>query len=684
MDFEKPSRLQIAFIGGFLIFTVSILAYFIFIPKLGFYIDDWNIAYTGYVEGSQKLIEVFAMDRPFRAYLVGFMFQLFGLNAAFHGYASFFLRFIVSLGAFWLFYQILPKHKWVSVFLASLFAVYPGFLEQTIGLDFQSHHVALALEIFSIAIMVFAWNCSRRWAQVLLILVSVIFSLLCYLLMEIYIGLEILRFIILIYLACDGKDIKTLFIRPRRGLRKAALFWTPYLVGSIAFLVWRIFIFHSDRASTDIPALMTKFTSSIFLSSASLGFGLIRSFINVVISSWIVPFYYRLESLRLRDSLLVAFLGIIGGIIVYFTWKWFIRKNGDPNSGGKKYLSSWLLLMGTFCVLGTLAPSVFGEREVNFESYSRFAYPGAIGAVLIIWALLLKTRNFRFQGLLLSIMIGLSITTHAANSIYYAQWWESVRTFWWQVSWRIPQIKPESMIVAHYSNAPIREDYDVRGPADLIFYPESYKPDGVTRSPIGSIVLTKDNIYAIQAGEVLQDRTKRGVVSNQDLRNPLIISMPQTGSCVHVLDGNAPELSRYEDLSIQLIAKYSDMERIDLTDSGHVPPEALFGREPERKWCYYYEKASLARQNKDWQEVARLGNEAVEKKLHPLDRIEWLPFLQAYAYLGETDRVKDLSPIILEDPYLTTQVCGLFSKSDSSLDATQLKGRDLLKNIFCK
>lgn len=684
MNFKKPGTLEAAMVGGLLIFSVSFLAYFLFIRNFGFYIDEWNLAYAWQVEGNQKLIDVFAIDRPFRAYLVGFMFDLFGMNAAFHGYASFLLRFIVSLGAFWLFYQILPKHKWVSVFLASLFAVYPGFMEQPIGLDFQSHHIALALQIFSICIMVFAWNCSKQWVQVVLILVSAVFSFLCYLLMEIYIGLEVLRFIILVYLACDGKDIKTLFIRPRKGLLKAALFWIPYLVGSFAFLVWRIFIFHSDRASTDIPVLITKFTSTFPFSSVSLVFGLFRSLINVVVSSWVVPFYSRLEALRLRDSLLVAFLGIVGGIFVYFTWKWFIRKKGDPDPGETSKLSGWMLWMGIFCVLGTLAPSVFGDREVNFESYSRFAYPGAIGAAIIIWAFLLKTRNYKLQGLLLSIIIGLSITAHAANSIHYSQWWESMRSFWWQVSWRIPQIKPETLIVAHYSNAPIREDYDVRGPADLIFYPESYKPAGVTRSPIGSIVLTKDNIYAIQAGKVLHDRTKRGVVSNQDLRNPLIISMPQMGSCVHVLNGNALELSRYEDLSIQLIASQSDVDRIDLNNSGHTPPEALFGKEPERKWCYFYEKASLARQKMDWQEVVRLGDEAAEKGLHPLDRIEWFPFIQAYAYLGKVDQVKGLSPIVLEDPYLTTQACTVFSKSGPALDELASAGREFLKDIFCK
>jgi hypothetical protein len=40
--------------------------------------------------------------------------------------------------------------------MAALFAVYPGFMMQPVGFDYQSHHVALVLEIYSIAMIVAA------------------------------------------------------------------------------------------------------------------------------------------------------------------------------------------------------------------------------------------------------------------------------------------------------------------------------------------------------------------------------------------------------------------------------------------------------------------------------------------------------------------------------------------------
>jgi hypothetical protein len=679
-----PGKGYTPFIVGILfIFFISFLAYFLYISKFGFYIDEWNLVYAGQVEGSRKFIDVFAIDRPFRAYLVGFMFQLFGLRANLHGYASFFLRFLVSLGAFGLLFQLFPRYRWISIFIVSLFAVYPGFLEQPIGFDFQTHHVALGLEIFSLVLMVAAWKSPNKSLQIILILISVVFSFLCFLLMEIYIGLEGFRFILLIYLASEGKDIRILWKRPRKALQRAIQFWLPYLLSSFVFLTWRIAIFHSQRSSTDIPALFSKYLSNLIFSSVSFGFDLFKSYINVVLSGWIVPFYLRLESLRLRDSLIACLIGIFAGLVTFIFWRYLARIKLLDESNFTDNPSKWLFWMGTICVIFALAPSVFGERAVNFASYSRFAYPAAIGAVLIIWSFVLLVQDIYIQGLLIAIFLGISVTLHAANSIYYVQMWQSVNNFWWQTSWRIPQIKPETLIVANYSNAPITEDYNVRVPADLIYYPESYKPDGETRSPISSIVLTKDNIYAIQMGLVLQDREKRGVVINQDLRNPLIISMPQEGSCVHVLDGKALELSRYENPSIQLVGKYSDIEGIDTGSNFHTPPSELFGSEPEHGWCYFYEMASLARQKRDWQKIVSLGQEVLKNGLHPHDIIEWFPFIQGFAVAGEEDQVLDIASRILDDQYLKAQGCKEFSRSDVAFSNDEVKGQILLKGIFC-
>jgi hypothetical protein len=74
-------------------------------------------------------------------------------------------------------------------------------------------------------------------------------------------------------------------------------------------------------------------------------------------------------------------------------------------------------------------------------------------------------------------------------------------------------------------------------------------------------------------------------------------------------------------------------------------------------WCYYYEKADLARQRGDWEEVLSLGAQALEKGFAPQDKIEWLPFLQAYAVAGDTDHLTGMASVIAREPYISLQVC---------------------------
>ena len=42
----------------------------------------------------------------------------------------------------------------------------------------------------------------------------------------------------------------------------------------------------------------------------------------------------------------------------------------------------------------------------------------------------------------------------------------------------------------------------------------------------------------------------------------------------------------------------------------------MFGSEPPHLWCYYFEKADLARQLQDWQSVLQLEKQARARGLY--------------------------------------------------------------------
>ena len=98
-------------------------------------------------------------------------------------------------------------------------------------------------------------------------------------------------------------------------------------------------------------------------------------------------------------------------------------------------------------------------------------------------------------------------------------------------------------------------------------------------------------------------------------------------------------------------------------ETPHTPPEIAFGPEPAHGWCYYYQKADLARQQGNWNQVLEIGQQAFDQGLSPTDPIEWMPFLQAYAQTGNVDRLKELAPTISADPFITQQVCRILGSA---------------------
>jgi hypothetical protein len=256
-----------------------------------------------------------------------------------------------------------------------------------------------------------------------------------------------------------------------------------------------------------------------------------------------------------------------------------------------------------------------------------------------------------------------------------------MKDFWWQVSWRVPNISAGTNLVASYANQGIAEDYFVWGPANLIYYPR-LDFQSPTLLPLTAATLDVRNLQTVLAGR-RQERNRRSILSQADFANTLVLTMPTESACVHILDGRSPELSIQDRPEIYLIAPFSRLDRIQTQANPHQPSEAIFGAEPAHDWCYYYQKASLARQAGDWQEVARLGDEAQQQNFRPIDWVEWMPFVEAYAYTGQSEKVNQLAPILMDDFYLRYQTCHLIEQDGRNDAAKHPQGHQLLLDTFC-
>ncbi len=217
-----------------------------------------------------------------------------------------------------------------------------------------------------------------------------------------------------------------------------------------------------------------------------------------------------------------------------------------------------MLLVGlAWMVLGLIAV-IMGNRSVTFPVYSRYGLVSAAGAILAVVAGISYLANARIQMALLGLLFFSAALTHYGNGFQHAQIAKSMRQFWWQVAWRVPQFQAGTTLIANYPSSGLREDSFVWGPANHIYYPYQVKPDSV-RAGVFAILLDHDAVVRILNREGQVFRKHIIVDTYRNYRNFVILSQPSAASCLHVIDGAQPEYSRSELDAIMVIGDHSDI-----------------------------------------------------------------------------------------------------------------------------
>jgi hypothetical protein len=112
--------------------------------------------------------------------------------------------------------------------------------------------------------------------------------------------------------------------------------------------------------------------------------------------------------------------------------------------------------------------------------------------------------------------------------------------------------------------------------------------------------------------------------------------------CLRILDDDIERVNRMipENSLLRFSARISAPELI-LNEPRAKMPE-VYGPEPEHDFCYYFEKADLARQFRDWDSVVKFAETALTLE-HPYNPAEQLVFIEGYAHAGEWNRAVELS-----------------------------------------
>lgn len=626
---------------------ISAVIYLPLVQKIGYLNDDWYLMYSAHAYGPKAFIDIFSVDRPARALVMMPAYSLFGDNPVYYNLSAYIFRLLSAFGFLWFLRILWPRQQKLTFLATLLFLIYPGFLSQLNGIDYQSQMVSLAAAMISIALSLRASFEDRLWLRTILFAAAVLLGWFYLGLVEYFLGFEYLRLagFVLLSFRDDGSW---------KGMLAGVKRWLPNILIPLVFLTWRVFFFQSERDATDIGLQMSTLLGSPFVTIFWWGVHLITDSLDVLLFAWSVPFYSSFSSLQLRD---VVFSGVVAAVIIFGVYKWISHRDTSEARDESLFWQKEMLFLGMTMVVAGLIPIILVNRSVDFSSFSRYALASATGGCLAIAAFLslLPLDGIRYA--IISLLIVVSVFTHHANALNAVRETQAIRSFWWQVSWRIPQLERRSTLIASTPTFSIEEDYFIWGPANMIYYPERWSDNSKIRPGLFAAVLND------QAKNKVLDRKGEEFTSRKDIHtftnyeNFLLLSRPSSSACVHVIDGAQPEFSSSEKSLVMMIAPYSMADKVTLDSGFQTPPEIVFGTEPSHDWCFYFERADLARQRGQWEEVLKIGEQAFGQGLEPRDRIEWMPFLQAYAQTGNVDRLMNLVSKVSADPYVLRQAC---------------------------
>lgn len=622
-----------SFIAILLIFLTTVITYGVSIPDLGYYHDDWFVLWSGQARGADSLIPLFSTDRPFMGVVYSVVYGILGDRVInWHLYALLW-RFLGGLAFFWILRLIWPEQKHLATLMTVLFIVYPGFLSQPNANTKQNHLYGFGTALFSIALMLQALKTDRRGWKISFSLLSLALTANYLFIYEYMIGFEATRLVLLGYVLFQQG------VRDFGGLVKESLrrIW-PYWLVTAGFLYWRVFIFEGERNATDVSGLAGSYLSNFRSMSIRLILETVKDFLDTSIFAWFVQ-PYQLFSVASYSNLIYALL--IAGTVAFLAWSYtslFRKGRGmDVDEQTAPRLLRDFLWIGAVLIMFAIAPVIFSDRQVDlYDPYKSYGLHPIPGVVLLTTGLLFMLQP-KFRSWVLIALVGISVSAQVLNADYWERYWDIQRDMAWQLTWRAPDIKDDTLVMASISGGfNPQQDYEIWGPINLIYNP------GAAKAPaIQAEVLNSDTAYSILKKDVKNNHV-RDIRLHRDFNNLLLITYPSSVSCFHVIDGTLPAYSGSESLLVQQVGAYSHVDRILPSGKAPAPPASIFGTEPPHNWCYYYQKASLARQAGDWEEVGRLYDRVRELGLETDDKSEVIPFFEGLVNLARYDDARAL------------------------------------------
>jgi hypothetical protein len=537
---------------------------------------------------------------------------------------------------------IWPKATKQNAWAAVLAAVFPGFTQHWIVFIYSFFFICLAGFFFSITLMVKAFKSKKHfglyYALSILIMAYVIPG------SEFFAGLELARLCI-IWFTCTNID-QNFWKRIITVVR----IWAPYGIIYAGFIIWRVFFFQSIYHSVEIESIFSGGFLNAIIST-------LRTLYQVIIDSilriWVNPFNLN----NYPESGIVSIIILFATILIFIgmvIWQWIAFKKIETNTQSETNLwrkQAPILAVVSLCV--AIIPFLSANLPIEiYYPYDRFLLAFLMGSCLfVVWAIeSIGSNEFRTV-LIISAIVAASTAYQISNANFYKNHWSTQNRFYWQMVWRMPNIEKNTMLIAY--EMPYR-DYWTGGAltAQLNW---TYNPNGTSKNVDYLFVLLNSKQKKFIPRTIPNqpvDFDELIYTFSGNTSQSIFVHYKSEG-CMRVLDSvqNPPEFvwddvnNPYQDMEEMRInetingANLTDLSLISSTPSEKVIPlSKIVGDEPPHDWCYYFEKADLSWQNKEYEKIIDLYNQADQSGLSSKIATEYYPFVDAFARLGYMEK----------------------------------------------
>ena len=646
-----------------ILLIIAILAYGLLIPQLGFYWDDMPISWIRYELGPEAMTRYFSTNRPVWGLLYQLTTRLIPQVPVYWQIFALIWRWLGAVVVWGIVRELWKDKPRFALSVALLFLLYPGFNQQWGSFLYSHFFIVIFFYLFSIYL-----SLKRKTVAAL------IFSALNLWMMEYFFPLEFAR------VGFIWTSLRDEYPNPRDRVKPTLKLWTPYLAVFILAVLSRLFIFNNQIYGF---GLMSQLKTAPLATLVLLIQNAFTSLWIVTIAAWIQIFTAinpAVHGVR-TIALYIAVILVVFAITIFFLFK----QNEDLKNTKEAF---YAIGLGLFLLPFAGAPFWLTGLSISLaHPASRFTLPFMFAVCLIVVGLIDLIKLPQVQYGLLALLIGLAAGRQFLWSTDYLRDWQAQKNLFWQMTWRAPGLKPNTLVLMN-EELSFYADNSISAPLNWIYAPENHSEQ------INYLLFYPTNrldhsLPALQKDIPIQYDYIAGRFNGNT--SQVVAFYYDPPACLRLLEPEIDTNNRFilEDSYMREASALSDPEQI-LASSSAIMPN-IFHPEPAYGWCYYFEKADLARQFGKWEEVAELGDTALKLNDHPNNPVERFVFIEGYAHMGNWDRALKLSKesYQVSKDYVGPLLCQLWKRIEtettSGLSERRSEVLSQVQNMFaCK